>query len=202
MKTTLLPPLSLPLALVLLLLLSACSTRDGTITVRKSDLIEGRYVILSDQTIYDMKTGLQWMRCALGQEWDGQTCAGNATRTRWDEARTQINQLNRQGKNGRNNWRLPDIDELSTLIYCEEEQRWDIPRGESCKQGTEGPTLSTRAFPNSHGWRFWSSTPRMVDQFIWTVHFGYGLASANYKDNDARVRPVRDASDLRIRLRN
>ncbi|WP_151702991.1 DUF1566 domain-containing protein [Nitrincola alkalilacustris] len=202
MKFILPPARAIALSTLLLLLLSACSTRDTTITVRQSDLIDGRYVILSDHTIYDMKTGLQWMRCALGQEWDGRTCAGSATRTRWDEARAQINQLNRQGRSGRNDWRLPDIDELSSLIYCEAEQRWDIPRGESCQQGTEGPTISTRAFPNSHGWRFWSSTPRMVDQFIWTVHFGYGLASANYKDNDARVRPVRDGSDIRIRMRN
>lgn len=189
------------LLLALLLLLSACSSRD-TLTVRQSDLIDGRYVILNDQTVYDTRTGLQWMRCSLGQQWDGSTCSGNADRTRWDEASTQIRALNQRGVAGHKDWRLPTIDELGTLVYCADEQRWEVERGESCRQGTQSPTLSTSAFPNSHGWRFWSSTPRMVDQFIWTVHFGYGLSAANYRDNDARVRPVREARNLRISLRN
>lgn len=47
-------------------------------------------------------------RCSLGQTWNGDTCAGEVTRQKWDEAR-------RIAPAG---WRLPTKDELSSQVYC------------------------------------------------------------------------------------
>lgn len=38
----------------------------------------GHYIDNGDGTVTDTRTGLTWMRCALGQTWDGSTCVGVA----------------------------------------------------------------------------------------------------------------------------
>ncbi len=106
-------------------------------------LISGRYRDLGDGTLVDTRTGLQWMRCALGRNWNGMTCAGQAIRCNWNQLRTQIAEYNRQGGyGGHRDWRVPTIDELSTLI----------------DKGTLIPATDRGTFPETLGW-FWSSSP-------------------------------------------
>ncbi len=53
-------------------------------TIRRPDhkssefLLGGRYRDNGDGTVTDVETGLQWMRCSLGQKWKGSTCVGEA----------------------------------------------------------------------------------------------------------------------------
>ena len=69
-----------------------------------------RYRFLGkDQGIVeDTRTKLEWQRCSLGQTWTGATCAGEATKYKWNEAQ-------RIAPAG---WRLPTKDELASLVYC------------------------------------------------------------------------------------
>ena len=38
------------------------------------------YAINNDGTVTDPTTGLTWMRCAMGQSWNGTTCTGTGSR--------------------------------------------------------------------------------------------------------------------------
>lgn len=39
-----------------------------------------------DGTVTDPTTGLTWMRCSMGQTWDGTTCTGTASTYTWDQS--------------------------------------------------------------------------------------------------------------------
>ncbi len=82
-------------------------------------LIGGRYQDNGDGTVTDMQTGLQWMRCSLGQTWQGETCVGQAKQELWQAALATANAFNRQGGYADyQDWRVPKKEELQTLIYC------------------------------------------------------------------------------------
>jgi len=159
-----------------------------------STLLSGRYQDHGDGTVTDVKTGLQWMRCSLGQEWRVGTCVGNAATYRWEEAREAAETLNRHGGYaGYQDWRLPTIEELQALIYCSSGQprTWNDTR-ESCKGKYEYPTIDQAAFPETPGGWFWSSSSYAGNpDYAWGVYFGNGNVNGYYKDYDYHVRLVR-----------
>ena len=69
--------------------------------------ISGRYLDNGDGTITDTKTQLTWKKCSEGQS--GDHCSGKAIEYTWDDA---------MAKFGKGEWRLPTIQELHTLTYC------------------------------------------------------------------------------------
>ena len=67
---------------------------------------ESRYIISADgNEVSDIHTNLIWQRCVLGQAWNGSTCSGSADQ--FDLS----NVLNA----GDDEWRLPNVKELSSL---------------------------------------------------------------------------------------
>lgn len=67
----------------------------------------------------DPKTGLYWDRCSVGQSWNGTTCTGIPLRLNWQDAQDYVKKFtNEQAKGGYTNWRLPTIEELTTIRYC------------------------------------------------------------------------------------
>jgi hypothetical protein len=144
-------------------------------TVRGMSL--GRYRDLGDGTVLDPKTGLQWMRGALGQTWNGNTCMGEPKRFRWDEIFGQTKDFNRRvGFAGHRDWRVPTIEELKTLIV----------------EGTR-PAIDQQAFPGAYADRWiWSSSPyAYYSNHAWIVKF-YGGSVGGYGKGDAyHVRLVR-----------
>lgn len=58
-----------------------------------------------DGTVKDSETGLVWMRCSMGQTWNGTTCTGTATA--FDSNKIKAFQLN-----DGSDWRLPNEVEL------------------------------------------------------------------------------------------
>ncbi|PLY05523.1 MAG: hypothetical protein C0625_13115 [Arcobacter sp.] len=73
-----------------------------------------RFTIMGDK-VFDKKTKLTWMRCSVGSKWkDNIGCDQNPKIMSFYEAKDIENNL----KNG---WRMPNIEELSTIYIndCE-----------------------------------------------------------------------------------
>src|ERR1035437_5992644 len=67
-----------------------------------------------DGTVTDPTTGLTWMRCAVGQTWDGSTCTGTtAYAYTWNQAYALMGRMTFAGHG---DWRLPNIRELQTIV--------------------------------------------------------------------------------------
>ena len=68
--------------------------------------------------ITDVRNNIVWLRCSVGQTWDGETktCTGELIKLNHDEIVIALKQASEQlgGE-----WRLPTLDELESLI-CEE----------------------------------------------------------------------------------
>lgn len=109
-------------------------------------------------TVTDNKTDLMWMRCSLGQTWGGGTCSGGVNTFNWQ---TALNAATSHSFAGHNDWRLPNVRELASIIEI------------SCFS----PAINTSIFPlTPNGW-YWSSTPHKgfghgFDIAAWLVKFG------------------------------
>lgn len=154
----------------------------------------GRYLDNGDGTITDPETGLQWMRCRLGQEWDGQTCVGEGRdKMTWQDALDAAKELNRRGGYaGYRDWRVPTIEELNSLVYCSS----GIPGYHGPCEGLidQIPTLDWGAFPKASRWvvGFWSASPYVGSSgYAWHVDFGCGYGYRASKSRSNRVRLVR-----------
>lgn len=123
-----------------------------------------RYQANTDGTVEDLETGLIWMRCAVGQKWDGNNCNGESKSFKWQAAKA-IN-LNFADYS---DWRLPTFDELRTLIYCSNgkpdyfSMAQDAAEKDSGCGGKPGkdhtiPTLANDIFPVASSWFIWSAT--------------------------------------------
>jgi hypothetical protein len=151
-----------------------------------------RYVILESQrdVARDAVTGLEWQRCSLGQDWDGQTCTGEAAHYTWEEAG--------QAADAVADWRLPTIDELRTLVYCSSSGPHErFPgNGGSCDDGHQQPTIVVEVFPNTPADWYWSGSPSVWRPFdsAWSVTFDSG-GNTEYagQSSTGRVRLVRGA---------
>jgi len=144
--------------------------------------VSGNFVIHSDGTVTDTRTGLMWMRCALGKTWNGATCTGNGKENfTWDQAMTL-----RHDFAGHDDWRLPSIDELKSIV-----DKTRTP-----------PAIDTIAFPNASDSIFWSSSRNATHPnyavVAWSMGFGYGCPYVNSRKDFFRVRLVRGRPVLGI----
>jgi hypothetical protein len=116
-----------------------------------------RFDINNDGTVTEIETGLTWMRCAVGQQWDGATCKGQAQAMSWQEANNYVAELNQIGSTAHKDWRLPNLNELATIS----ELRCGPPR------------INRVVFPNAGENVFWTKniTPGN-SQYAYTLSFG------------------------------
>ncbi|SFR54003.1 DUF1566 domain-containing protein [Thiomicrospira sp. ALE5] len=166
------------------------------------------YIDNGDGTVTDTETNLTWMRCSLGQTWNGSTCLGDASRHNWQTARDLAKESHFADKS---DWRLPTVDELHSLVYCgifgEQRQRLLDASGETVWEGSsnldgrcEGdysrPTILNSAFPNTPGEWYWSASliasPIGDDSdFVRGVNFYNGYDNFYVRSNSYHVRLVR-----------
>lgn len=122
--------------------------------------------------IRHVPTGLEWQRCALGQNWDGDGCSGAPLSRTWQQALIAANAMASEG------WRLPNVNELRTLV-----ERCSIT-----------PAINRQAFPDAPAAAFMSSTPSARDpDRVWVIHFISGNSNRIDKGAQAEVRLVRDS---------
>jgi hypothetical protein len=132
-----------------------------------------RYQDNGDGTVTDVETGLQWMRCSLGQLWNGQTCEGEAQEYHWD---TQQNPEFLVLAAYYGGFRFPTKEELATLVHCSSGLRDKLG---GCDKRYARPTIDRVAFPNTPEYYFWTSTPS-------SYHADFDTVSDRYFDSKVR----------------
>ena len=148
------------------------------------------FVTHGDGTVTHTATGLMWMRCTIGQTWDGNTCTGSGYEA-FDSWMRALHDTDGYTFAGYNNWRLPNKNELASIIE------------EKCY----APAINSEIFPNTPGvsvrW-YWSSSPapssiESLGQYVWSVDFIDGEISYYGSNNgmgnkygNGNVRLVRD----------
>jgi hypothetical protein len=148
-----------------------------------------RFGLFADGTLSDPQTGLTWMRCSLGQTWDGKTCRGDGIPMTWKDALEQSG----DGFAGYDDWRLPTVDELKTIVYCSTSQpkAWN-ETGTKCQGSFTRPTIDVSLFPGTPSGGFWSSSPHVDDSsHAWYVGFGGGVVYSYVRDGQFYARLVR-----------
>ncbi len=132
----------------------------------------------SGGTVMDNRTGLVWSRCALGKTWNmaSRKCEGEALKLNWKEALNEVKKMNEMSYLSFNDWRLPNIKELASIVKLD------------CAM----PAIDKRVFPGTDQEDFWTST--VFEQYpgrAWYVNFKYGQDYAADKRYFKQVRAVR-----------
>lgn len=143
------------------------------------------------QCVRDRRTGLVWeAKVSFGELRDsdnkytwynpdsagpvgyqhGGKCSGSDCDT---YAYTQA--VNAQGLCGANDWRMPTVKELHSLL----------------KHDRNMPAIDTAYFPNTSDWFWSSSTSARNNNLAWYVDFYNGYVHTYFKDSYGRVRLVR-----------
>ncbi len=138
---------------------------------------DSRFNDNGDGTVTDKITNLIWMRCALGQTWDGSTCTGSAATYTWQEALQAAADTTYAGSSA---WQLPNIKQLTSIVE------------ESCSD----PAINLNLFPATPSPRFWTASPHAnLNDNAWYVNFSSGYDLNYYKPNYYYVRLVRPDSN-------
>jgi len=149
----------------------AAQTCSDAITATAPD---ESFTLHDDGTATDNRTGLMWMRCSLGQEWNGKTCRGQAAILSWSAA---LKEGATQGYGGYDDWRLPNKNELESIV----------------EGRCQAPAINVKIFPLTPSAYYWSSSPYAgVSHGAWSIDFGYGGVNASVKSGKIHVRLVRD----------
>ena len=134
-----------------------------------------RYQDNGDGSVTDKKTGLEWARCSIGQKWEAGSCTGDAQQLLWSVA--SLVAATAETPPNINNWRLPELKELSELVELQ------------CAQ----PAINLTIFPNTPAAAYWTNTRfANKDGSFWQVHFILGETIPERGDYAAFVRLVRD----------
>lgn len=134
---------------------------------------EDERFVVSESTVFDNETKLTWMRAPHG---DGKPLA-------WDEANEAVQRLNRTRYAEFDNWRLPDKDELATLL--------GYAHGRGVRRNLH--ELFTRiGFRNVKAELYWSATTSEdMPGLVWTIDLYGGEISVADKTGKGCVWPVR-----------
>ncbi|AVQ10475.1 PF07603 family protein [Leptospira santarosai] len=130
------------------------------------------FVDLGDGTVRDQNTGLLWSQCSEGQA--GLGCPGASLILDWFAALNACNNLNLAG---RTNWRLPNVNELLSIVNF----------------NNSNPAINALFFPNTPNLTYWTSTTDEVNiGFAISISAGSGsiLSGLNDKFQTLNVRCV------------
>ncbi len=164
------------LALVIITLLSFPSWAETCRTNGLAASTPASRFATAGVTVTDKETTLSWMRCAIGQSWDGKTCTGEPQKFDWQNAMALVAETNAQGYAGHSDWRMPLVPELASIV---ERQCFN-------------PRMNNVIFPGAPSEVFWSSMEKMgTTDFAYTLDFGGGQAVASAKTKIGAVRLVR-----------
>lgn len=134
-----------------------------------------RFTTNGDGLVTDTQTGLMWMRCSIGQTWDGSVCNGSSTTFTWNVA---FEVAASEIYSGFEDWRLPNVKELSSIV----------------EDACSSPSINEGIFPTTPSSEYWSSSPHAyagARDAAWVVRFSDGNHFFDTKENSNVVRLVR-----------
>ena len=136
-----------------------------------------RFVLSDNGTVTDTETKIIWMRCALGQKWDGKTCTGQAHNYSWQEAMDAVAELNSDTFGEPSSWRLPYVPELASIV---ERQCFE-------------PRVNLVVFPATPSKAFWTGMEKKgnTDQ-AYAIDFGRGAVTPSNKTHTGPIRLMLD----------
>ena len=143
--------------------------------IRPSTL--GAFTINANGTATDLRTGLTWDQCVLGQDHES-LCKGQGGPYNWEQGLAAAVTLNAENYLGHSDWRLPNMKELRSIV----------------ERSCVSPGIDRNVFLNAPGApsTLTSSTYPAFPQVAWTVGFDSGGYVASFGKNLMhRVRLVR-----------
>lgn len=152
-----------------------------------------RFALANDGTATDTEARLQWMRCSVGQTWDGSTCTGDVETFTWTTAQTVPENFEFAGHR---DWRMPSHDELHGLTYCSSGHRFapdPAGLGGGCAGEFRRPAILRDIFPETPPRHFWTRSPHPQYNYAAIgVSFHHGMLGAASRSDHGPIRLVRD----------
>ena len=138
-------------------------------------IVKSGHFMVRDHLVIDLQHGVEWIRCSVGQIWNGTDCEGVAVKLTQEEVARAIVIANAQLEPG---WRLPSRAELEGLV---------------CK-ACAPVKIELDSFPNTFGEPYWTGEVNgFAPRHIWTVNFMTGHTYGRFfPTQEVLVRLVRD----------
>jgi hypothetical protein len=168
------------LAAILVVLTGMGSAMAQTQTINTTNpanevIVKSGHFMVRDHLVIDLQHGVEWMRCSVGQIWNGSDCEGVAVQLTQEDVAKAIVIANAQLGPG---WRLPSRAELEGLV---------------CK-ACAPVKIELDSFPNTLGEPYWTGEVNgFAPRHIWTVNFMTGHTYGRFfPAQQVLVRLVRD----------
>ena len=112
--------------------------------------------MIKDDRVIDLRSGVEWLRCTVGQQFNDGACTGEVLRLTQDEAAEAIRVANRELGGI---WRLPTREELEFLV---------------CKS-CPAPKINKSVFPGTLSEPYWTGQRNWISpKNFWSVNFMTG----------------------------
>jgi hypothetical protein len=138
-----------------------------------------RFTDNGDGTVTDKASGLMWMRCALGQQWNDGSCTGKPETYPWTGTEAAAAKINRSGTHFFSDWRVPGLRDLAMIAERE----------------CQDPRINLTVFPDTPAVFYWTSTERKDDpqDRAYALSFGPEGVEPHAKNMAHLLRLVRTA---------
>ena len=160
--------LKLRYVIVFLFLIIKCSNSYAS---------DSRFVT-QEHIVVDLERQIEWLRCSVGQRWNGNECSGNIINLSLDMVPKALEIANKQIGDG---WRLPTKEELKSIV---------------CKT-CPSPKIDKAIFPNTDNAPYWTGDQSFFNsKFYVSVNFHTGFSFNRFSPiKELAVRLVRDRSN-------
>ena len=147
-------------------------TTSGTGLAQTSS--DGTYIVRDDRVI-DLRSGVEWLRCSVGQLYQDGACAGDVLRLSQEEAAEAVRLANKELGGI---WRLPTLEELEYLVCT------------TCA----APKIDEIVFPGTVAEPYWTGQKNWISpKNLWSVNFMTGHSYGRFFPYQRlAVRLVRD----------
>ena len=146
------------------------------LTIKCTNLYAGdsRFVT-KGHIVVDLERQIEWLRCSVGQRWNGNKCSGNIVNLSLDMVPKALEIANEQLGEG---WRLPSKAELKSIV---------------CKE-CPSPKIDKEIFPNTDNAPYWTGDQSIFNsKFYVSVNFHTGFSFNRFSPiKELAVRLVRD----------